>query len=185
MWSVGVVIAGIVCGWVGLASALDLYGTYAKPLGSWTAAVVPGAAVLPSGARSGALTRRVHAAVGLWHAGRVERLVLTGGVGRHGHAEAEVAAQLARDLGVPAGVLVLEDSSVDTLQNAAHTARLIGPVPIVVVSDTYHCFRCMRMFGKHFDTVAVLGTPPPPRAGVKLALREAASVVWHAMRGQL
>ena len=76
--------------------------------GGADAIVVLGAQVHRNGRPSAALRGRVLRAVALYHAGYAPRLVLTGGVGESGVAEAVVMEALAVAQGVPATACVLE-----------------------------------------------------------------------------
>lgn len=117
--------------------------------------------------------------------GLAPTLALTGGVGDWGPAEALVAANLARDAGVPDTAIVMETTSRNTEQNALHIQRILGDARVLVVTDRYHAFRCGRVFGRYFDdveTVGVVGTPWPRAWG---AVREVAAVAWYGLTGRL
>jgi uncharacterized SAM-binding protein YcdF (DUF218 family) len=108
--------------------------------------VVLGAQVLPGGRPSTALRRRVEHAVAV----RGDRpLVVCGGVGRHGPAEAVVMAALAEQHGVSRGSIVLEDRSRTTREQAEAVAALAarhGWDRVLVVSDRYHVPRARFLF---------------------------------------
>ncbi len=179
-------LVGTVLGGWGLAAWwLDRRGQQAPPLARYDAIVVAGCRVLPSGRPSAALARRVQLAVRLYEAGLAPRLVLTGGKGPDEPvSEAAAAATLCVELGVPRHVLVLEDQSRNTLENAAFAARLVSG-EVLVVSDCYHAFRCARMFGRHFTLAHAVGARPAPADRPRLALREAVIVLGHALAGNL
>ena len=75
---------------------------------SYDAAIVLGASVGPDGRPSPALLRRVARGVALYHAGQAGRLLMSGGVGRHPPAEADVMRDLAVQAGVPAACVLTE-----------------------------------------------------------------------------
>lgn len=92
---------------------------------------------------------RVVAAVYLWRAGRLDRLVLSGGL-VEGMSEAELMARFAVDLGVPRAALLLEPDSRTTRENAegvAHVLRAnrLGP-EITLVTSALHLPRAMAEF---------------------------------------
>lgn len=178
----------------GLATWLDWYG--GRPGGDEPAdaIVVAGCRVMPDGAPSPALARRVELALRLYAAGRAPTLVFTGGVGLGAPlSEARCSAALAARAGVPEGAILLEEASRDTLENAAFAARAwesgrgtpARDARVVVVTDRAHVFRCARMFGAWFGGVAGAGATPPTGARLRLAVREGASVVHHGVRGHL
>ena len=61
---------------------------------------------------------RVTRGIALFQAGKAPRLVFTGGHTSPGASEAEVMAAFAREQGVPATALRLEDASQSTIENA-------------------------------------------------------------------
>jgi len=169
--------------WLLTALALDVYGSRPIPDDKWDAIVVPGCAVRPDGTPSMALARRVRHAVHAWRSGYAPRIILTGGVGRYPPAEAIVAAELARDLGVPPSALLTEADSTTTRENAAMAAALsCEGVPIqdwrvLVLTDGYHAWRCGRLFSRHFAQATARGSIPGWRLRTRGALREVASIL--------
>lgn len=171
---------------VALAAWLDAHGRRPPVGGRYDALVVAGCRVARDGRPSPALERRVRLAASLYHQGLAPTLVLTGGrePGR-ACSEAAAAAALCRELGVPEQALLLEEESRDTLGNAARSAALVTG-RVLVVSCAAHTFRCRRMFARHFPRVDAAGAVPDTlRPRVRLALREAAAVLRHALQGRL
>lgn len=119
-------------------------------------AIVLGAAVWPGGVPSPTLRRRTEAGVALLAAGRADRLILTGGLGRHPPAEAEAAHALALGLGADPARLVVEARSTSTLANLAEAAHLLPPetAATVVVSNRWHLPRALMI-------ARLLGLPRP------------------------
>ncbi|MCA9708261.1 MAG: YdcF family protein, partial [Myxococcales bacterium] len=147
---------------------------------------VLGCRVFPDGRPSFALSTRVRIAAELFAEGRADRLVLTGGVGDGGVAEAEVAASLAESLGVPRSALVLETRSTSTEQNARFAAEVIEGRRVLIVTDAYHVFRSERVFARYFDEVHGVGTVNPrwwPR--IRGALREVIAIAGYGLQGRL
>jgi uncharacterized SAM-binding protein YcdF (DUF218 family) len=146
-------------------------------------AIVLGAAVRPDGTPSPTLRLRVEHAVALFHRGEVGRLVLTGGRGRFGPAEAEVARDLARSLGMPAHAIRIETASTNTVENLAHAIPLVDG-PAVIVTNCWHLPRArlaarllgLRAFGSGPRGMASLG------ATLRALLREVAAVPLTILR---
>ncbi len=172
--------AVIAVAWVLAACAVDLYGRTQKPHGKWDAIVVAGATVWRGGRPSKALTRRTLAGADLWRQGYAPRLVLTGGVGAHGPAEAVVAARIAREHGIPEAALVVEARSRNTEENARYARELSGAGRVLVVTDAYHVLRSELIYGRYFEDAAVVGLPigktPALASG---ALREVPALLWY------
>lgn len=149
-------------------------------------ALILGAAVWPGGRPSPTLERRTRHALDLWRAGRVDRIICCGGVGRHPPSEAEVMARILREGGVPEDAILCEDRSVNTWENIAH-ARAICPDlgPVILVTDRYHQLRA-RLIARHLGLRAQSEGPPATAvakgARLRAHLRESAALikmVWH------
>jgi uncharacterized SAM-binding protein YcdF (DUF218 family) len=113
--------------------------------------VVLGARVWPSGRPSDALTRRTLHAVKLYKEGLAAAIVFSGGLGTHPPTEAQAAARLAMDQGVPPEAIVLEEESHSTEDSAflvSEIMRARGWQTAIVVSDAYHLWRAKLLFGK-------------------------------------
>ena len=166
--------------WVTIAVYLDAYGQRPLSPGTYDAAIVPGCAVRVDGSPSGALIRRTNHAIQLWKEGRVQSIILTGGVGRYPPSEAEVAADIAANAGVPRAALIVEQHSTTTAENAAFSVAMkpeMAGWSVVVTSDGYHCWRCKRLFSQHYASVQTAGSTPNRRLRIRGALREVFSII--------
>lgn len=94
---------------------------------------------------------RLERALALLQAGLSDTVLLLGGHGGARISEAAAGAAWLRQRGVPAGVrLVLEQASVDSLENLRHARSLLredGPLahelpPVALVTSRYHLARC-------------------------------------------
>lgn len=151
---------------------------------AWAALIVAGCPPLPDGQPSPSLARRVRLAVALWRQGVAPLLVISGGGPDHGRwTEASVGAALAEAEGVPRSAILEEPLARSTRDNARRTRDLLGDVPVVVVTDADHRFRCERVFRRSFTTVHSYGAPHPWRA--QRLVREAVSLTHYALRGWL
>jgi len=172
------VIGGLVgVFWFGAALGLDSYGRRRSASGHWDAIVVAGAQVWRGGRPSKALERRTLAAVELYKAGHAPRIVLTGGLEEHGPSQARAAAELARAHGVPETALVIEERSHTTIQNAAFTRELIGPMRVLVVTDAYHVLRSEIIYRHYFPEAELVGVPLGRHAPIVDSLREVGACV--------
>lgn len=183
VWTALVWLVGL---WLAAAIGLDAYGLRVlRADETWDAVVVAGCRVLPDGSPSEGLMRRTRQAAELWRTGVVPVILLTGGVGEYPPSEAEAAAAYARQLGVPDEALILETVSRSTEENARLAKALFPVRAVIVCTDTYHVFRCERVFGRYFPVVQALGTPPPFWARLQGALREVPAVITYAVTGRL
>ena len=111
--------------------------------------VVFGAAVRADGTASGALKRRIDAAIE-YARGRAVIFLVSGGVGRYAPAEAAVMTKLLRACGVPDDAIIQEDQSKTTLESVVNCAaivrRLTGITRVMACSDAYHLARCRWLF---------------------------------------
>ena len=179
-------VAALLGLWTLGAWTLDSHGRRPLPAQTtWDAIIVAGCRVHPNGEPSIALARRTRLAVALWRQGKAPRIVMTGGVGNHPPSEAEAAAKLARQLGVPADVLVLEDRSTTTEENARNAAQHTDAKRVLVITDSFHVYRARRVFARYFDHADGLGSVGKPWARSKGAMREVLAVAWYAAANRL
>lgn len=153
-------------------------------------AVVLGTQVLPGGRPSRTLDARVRHAAGLYAAGRVDRVLVTGGVGKHPPSEAEVMARVLREEGVPEEAIRLEkeaESTWDSARLVAEIARGEGVAAVLAVTDPLHCIRAVAAFrrtGLIARAEPVYSSPmwrvPWLRRGQ--LLRESGALVWYRVR---
>jgi vancomycin permeability regulator SanA len=111
--------------------------------------IVLGAAVWPNGQPSPALRHRMAHAIEMLHVSTGQKLLVTGGMGKHPPAEAQVMRQLALEAGVPATHIVMEEHAVSTLQSARRCASLLhqhGWSNALLVTDRYHLSRALLIF---------------------------------------
>jgi uncharacterized SAM-binding protein YcdF (DUF218 family) len=142
-------------------------------------AVVLGAAVRPDGTASPTLRLRTEHAIALHRSGLVDRVFFTGGVGRHGPPESDVAAAIALAAGLPADRIDREARSTRTVENLSEAAARLPPgARIVIVSNRWHLPRAVaaaRLIG-----LAARGSGPkataPPGATSRAMLREVAAM---------
>jgi uncharacterized SAM-binding protein YcdF (DUF218 family) len=110
------------------------------------AAIVLGAA-LEQGKPCPVFAARILHAKKLLDAGRINRIILTGGTGPDQKiSEAQAAALMLRQLGVPPGALLLEETSRNTEENLRRAWALAKPggiKTVFVVSDRLHMKRSM------------------------------------------
>jgi uncharacterized SAM-binding protein YcdF (DUF218 family) len=165
-------------------SLLDAYGLQdrAQPA---DAIVVLGSRVYPGGRAGPSLTRRAQHAAALYAQGLAPRVVCTGAQGDPTiPSEAQVGCALVTAAGVPASVLLLEDRSHSTEENALYTAELLRPLGltrVLLVSDSYHLYRAETLFrqaGLHPSS-----SPAPQRLlwpeRYARATRELVALAWY------
>ncbi len=73
------------------------------------------------------------------------RLVLSGGAPAGRSAPAVGYAELARGLGIPDASMVILDGSMNTSDEAASLAKLLGAQRYILVTSAYHMPRAMRL----------------------------------------
>ncbi len=114
------------------------------------AAIILGAAVW-RGQPSPVFKERINHGVNLYHSGRVESLIFTGGVGlRDTESEAEVGKQYAVAQGVDPRHIYTDSQSTITYQNLKNAQALAADLDIktfLIVSDPLHMKRSLSMAG--------------------------------------
>jgi uncharacterized SAM-binding protein YcdF (DUF218 family) len=155
--------------------------------------VVLGARVWPSGRPSDALARRTLHAVKLYQEGLAAAIICSGGLGTHPPTEAQAAARLAMDQGVPSEAIVLEDKGHSTEESAFFVSEIMharGWQRAIVVSDAYHLWRANLLFGQ-----AGVEAYPSPAHDERYPLRrrvyfyqlgrEVVAVAWYYVKSWL
>ena len=149
--------------------------------------VVFGAAVRPDGTASPTLARRTGYAAAVAEQDPLVDLFLSGGVGRHGDAEAQVMARMLSGT-VSAERLFLDTASGDTLATvraAAIFARTHGYATVLTCTDGYHQPRVamlFRLFGWRSSPVP-LAPRGPARLKLRMRLREVAALPYDLIAG--
>lgn len=149
-------------------------------------AIVLGAAVWPGGVPSPTLRRRAEKAAALYRAGRVARIVATGGAGDHPPSEARVTRDVLAALGVPETAVILEEHSTTTLENLINARALLPEAPpVVIVSDAWHLPRARlaaRRLGMDAEAAAATLKGAHPLRLLRAALRELGAYLWYLVR---
>jgi len=97
--------------------------------------------------------------------------------------EASCAAKALCELGVAGDRLVREEQATSTEENARFSRDLIGDIPVLVVSDSYHLLRSKLVFRRYFSQVEVSATATPWLW--RAWLREGVVVGMYGVRGYL
>jgi uncharacterized SAM-binding protein YcdF (DUF218 family) len=153
-------------------------------------AVVLGTQVLSGGRPSRTLEARVRHAARLYAEGQAGLLVVTGGVGEHPPAEAQVMARILGEEGVPQSAVLIEDRALNTWDSArlvAGMARKLGATDVLVVTDPLHCVRTVAAFekaGLRARAEPVYSSPMWRRRWSRLGqlVREIGALLWYGIR---
>lgn len=145
---VAAVLGLLIGAWLIVVAAQIIRTGHRTPDGPADAAIVLGAAI--SGDQpSPVFAARVDHGVTLYRAGKVRRLIFTGGYGDGlQHAESTVARAYAVRHGVPAAAILVETRSRTTGENLDEAAALLranGLRSALIVSDPLHLHRALRM----------------------------------------
>ena len=150
------------------------------------AIVIFGAAVRPDGRPSPSLLRRIGYGLKAAQVHPDAPIFCSGGIGRAGPSEASIMARVLRGQGMAADRLVLDETSLDTLQSVVAAARFVrrsGRDGVIVCSDSYHQPRIRLMLGV-LGVAAEAGPTAPGLAGARLTtwlrmhLREALAIPY-------
>lgn len=91
------------------------------------------------------------------------KMVFTGARGANTLSNAATSARVAESLGVPTSNIIILDRPLDTEQEAAQVAKLVGHQPFILVTSANHLPRAMRFF-------AAQGLHPIPAPANQLAI---------------
>ncbi len=149
--------------------------------------IVLGAGLRYDGEAGAALTRRTRYAADLWRQGYAPNLICTGGVaiGRV-RSEADACREVLLEEGVPDEVIILEERSRSTEENAIFTHPIMterGWTSAVLVTDGFHLLRAQWIFSLEGITVYPSPTVNPAIPTYVFAvLREVAALHWQLVQ---
>lgn len=122
-------------------------------------ALVFGAGILTDGTPSAMLADRVDAAIALYRAGKVRKLLFSGDNSRVDYDEVGSMRKYAVERGVPKSDITLDYAGFDTYDSCYRARKIFGITSAVLVTQRYHLPRavydCTRL---GIDAVGV-GTP--------------------------
>lgn len=112
-------------------------------------AVVLGNQVYPSGEPSERLKARLERAAELFRDGTVQKIIVSGGLGKEGHDEATVMKRYLETQGIPAVAVIADSYGNNTHLTALNAHRWVQlDKPVIVVSQLYHLSRSEMAFRK-------------------------------------
>lgn len=180
LWLIGVVALG---GLIAVFSQIDRAE-------SADVIVVLGAGLRRDGRPGPALERRTAQAAILYQDGYAPNIICTGGYPINApRSEANACAELLREEGVPAEVILEEDRSRSTEENAMYTREMMdanGWTTAVVVSDGYHLLRASWIFSIYGIPHTTSPTVNPSLGNYLFSFgREIAAFHWQVLKGVL
>lgn len=99
------------------------------------------AIVLGAGPGSPTLDARLDAGIALWRAGKVRRILITGGTDGTGYGETEYMWRYLLHAGVSPHLIVVDPFGLRTLDSVWRARRVFGFRDVVVVTQRYHAYR--------------------------------------------
>jgi SanA protein len=142
---------GLVVAIVGLANAYVLLSVGGNAAGNVAdvpheqVAIVPGAGVNPDGTMSTMLADRVHRAAALWHAGKVDRILVSGDHHAWSYDEPDTMRKaLVRD-GIPGRAIFEDHAGFDTWATMVRARSIFGVKSAVIVTQGFHMPRALYL----------------------------------------
>ena len=155
------------------------------------AAVVLSTRAYEKGRLNPCLVARVEAAVELYRARKVKKLVMTGGISRDLQSSAGNMQMIAEKMGVSKADIIQEREAGNTFENIVFSRKFIENSPrVVIVSAGFHLARARMMADKQWQghDIQVYAAPfcSEPYGGYGFTvLRESAAFVKNALKGRL
>ena len=135
--------------------------------------LVLGTPMKADGSISALARSRVLEAVRQYRAQVAPRLLLSGGAAHNRFVEAEVMARFAESQGVPASAIVIEGQSLNTIQNAYYSYRIMQAhdwQSALIVSNANHLRRASLIFRYYPIAWRMQAAPWPRDASTRLRL---------------
>ena len=132
----------------------DLAEVPAKPI-----AIVFGAGIWEDGTPTPMLADRVQAAIDLYKAGRVGKLLMTGDNSSPDYNEVKVMQEYAEKQGVPANDITLDYAGFSTYESCYRAKEVFGITQAVLVTQNFHLPRAVYTCRQLGVEAIGLGTP--------------------------
>ena len=155
------------------------------------AAVVLSTRAYEKGRLNPCLVARVEAAVELYRAGKVKKLVMSGGLSRDFQSASGNMQAIAEKMGVPKEDIIQERRAENTFENIVFSRDFIENSPrVVIVSAGFHLARARMMADRQWQghDIQVYAAPfcSEPYGGYGYTvLRESAAFIKNALKGRL
>lgn len=125
-------------------------------------AVILGNKVNPDGSLSKRLTKRLECGLSLYRKGRVNKIIVSGGLGKEGHYEGDKMQEYLLNKGVPSHDVIVDNQGTNTRATVVNTLRIIDSIKVdrvIVVSQYFHITRTKMLFRKQ-GLPSVTGVSP-------------------------
>lgn len=187
-WTLTALLVWLV-GVLALAVVIHVYGLTDRAE-SADVILVLGAGLRPDGRPGPALTRRSTHAADLWREGYAPRIICSGGTPGQVtiRSEADACAEILREQGVPSEVILLEDDSRSTEENAIESRQLMasrGWSTAILVTDGFHLLRAhwiFRLYGLDVSLSPVRDERPGALEYTLQIAREIAALHWLVVK---
>ena len=110
--------------------------------------IVPGAGLTRTGTPSAALRDRLDEAIQLYHAGKVQKLLLSGDISEEYYNEPGAMRDYALTQGIPDADLVLDYAGRRTYDTCYRAKAIFGVGQAIVVTQQYHLSRAVFLCDK-------------------------------------
>lgn len=148
----------LLCGWILIHSFFIVYDGLKDDDAVADAAVILGTTVNEDGTLSERLKQRIDCGLHLYKAQRVDKLIVSGGLGREGHYEGDKMAEYLVQNGVPTEDIVVDNHGNNTRATADNVLKLkdsLNIKSVIIVSQYFHITRTKMLFRKRgFENVA-------------------------------
>ncbi len=120
-------------------------------------AIVLGARVMKDGTPSHALEDRLHAALDLWRARKIERILVTGDHGEQGYNEVASMHRWLTQRGVPPERIFTDHAGFRTFDSMVRAAEIFEVKEAVVCTQRFHLARSIYLARQHgIDAVGLV-----------------------------
>lgn len=121
-------------------------------------AVILGNKVNEDGTLSERLEKRLECGLALYNSKRVNKIIVSGGLGKEGFYEGEKMKAFLKQKGIPDSVIVVDNFGNNTQASVNNTLKLKDSLhfnSVIVVSQYFHLTRTKMLFRKrHFSNVS-------------------------------
>lgn len=117
--------------------------------------------------------RRIRAAVRLYKAGKVKKIIVSGDNRRKGYNEPQDMKEALMAEGVPEEAILMDFAGFRTLDSVIRARNVFGVTTFTVISQKFHCARAVYLArAKELDAIGFAAEEVPARFRFKNAFRE-------------
>lgn len=125
----------------------------------WPYALLLGCPNRPDGSWSSSQIARCELAIEAWNSGLYDTLIISGASVKNRYSEAGEMARYITEHSEDPIPVILETEARNTWENIKNTRKMIGNVPVLILTSSLHARRAAAMASRSFSRFSILTCP--------------------------